>query len=44
LALRSLVDSAASLPDAASDDGKAGHSRSSINMVRFGITTTATPR
>ena len=45
LALRSLVDSGSSIPDSPIEGVKARtESRTSVNMVRFGITTTAHTR
>jgi hypothetical protein len=41
LALRSLVDGSSSEP---SKDDKTDKSRGGINTVRFGVTTTTTPR
>jgi pilus assembly protein CpaB len=44
LALRSITDSNSKTPSAADDDGKPEARRGGVNMVRFGITTTMTPK
>jgi pilus assembly protein CpaB len=43
LALRSLIDANRSGPEEPADDGKR-NSRNEVNMVRFGVTTTTSPK
>lgn len=43
LALRSIADSATNVPGSADDASKSG-SRRGVNVVRYGVTTTATPK
>ena len=44
LALRSIVDGASNTPDAADDSGKAAARRGGINVVRYGVISTANPK
>jgi len=42
LALRSIVDSGSTVPDTASDTGASN--RGAVNVVRYGVSTTATAK
>lgn len=44
LALRSLADSNKPTPEVSDEDGRRGGGRGEINMVRYGVSTTTTPR